>query len=899
MRLRRIEAVRFGGLRDASLGALGDGLTVVYGPNEAGKSTFTALVRQVLYGYPTQREKERSYGDDPLARLVFEEDAGSWVIERVKAPHGGEVRVRTLAGADRPGLLGEITHGVSPTAFRVVFGFGVEEMAAIAEFRGSNDDILSKLYAASAGLAVSPHEVRAALADEAADLFKPRGKREVNTLVTALRGVRQELRALKAQADSFHADQERRGDLEQQLAESRAARDGARSRALASAMAAEKARERAKTLRAQEETLKELRLARKQLSDERSAAPVDAALLERAPELDAVVEESATFAASCQSLKAAEDAVLRAEAKADAAAQRTGLSAEVLAALGEGHEFGAAVDEARDDVQRLQLQCEARQAESAKLAAAAQAVQQSAGAALQPLGIAADGAGEAVADRLAAIDELESLRGGAPHDRTMPETPALVMLASGLVAIVTGLVLREWVSLGIGAALTLAGLLFVLRARSSRSVFVPADEQTYLAALGLSAAPSPIELSRLRRALENARGVLGSAAEAQARADEAVTDAGLALDALETRKALWASWLSARGLSPELTPSAAAQLLVLAREACTARLAVTEARAEAERLASALDETAARLAAAMDGMVEVPTPLTRDAIMPLVNRLKERLAAGRAAAARAEELGREIAGLDARIAEEDTRMQEAAQELRAIFEQHGMLDGGTLEDLALAAATAELAQKDAEEAFERLSDEKNQLEGRLAREAGERAGAELHLTEAGYVERLHGALDRYAVLATASRLLSDALERYERERQPEVVKHAEALYARITGGAYVGLAVPLADGPIEVFDAAAAAKTTDILSGGTGDQLYLALRLGLIQQLGQVGSGLPVLMDDVFAHFDPSRMRGAAEAVAELAAERQVVFFTCHPAIADLFAEVAPDHTRLELPRLV
>ena len=61
MRLTGIQAVRYGALEGASLEGLGEGLTVVLGPNEAGKTTYTTLVRHVLYGFPTQREKDRHY----------------------------------------------------------------------------------------------------------------------------------------------------------------------------------------------------------------------------------------------------------------------------------------------------------------------------------------------------------------------------------------------------------------------------------------------------------------------------------------------------------------------------------------------------------------------------------------------------------------------------------------------------------------------------------------------------------------------------------------------------------------------------------------------------------------------------------------------------------------------
>jgi len=90
----------------------------------------------------------------------------------------------------------------------------------------------------------------------------------------------------------------------------------------------------------------------------------------------------------------------------------------------------------------------------------------------------------------------------------------------------------------------------------------------------------------------------------------------------------------------------------------------------------------------------------------------------------------------------------------------------------------------------------------------------------------------------------------------------------------------------------------DLLSRGTAEQLYLAIRLGLIARLGRVGAALPVLMDDVLVNFDPERRRGAAEAVWQLAGQRQIVFFTCHPETAAAFSEVAGGHTVIELERI-
>ncbi|HET6498897.1 MAG TPA: AAA family ATPase, partial [Coriobacteriia bacterium] len=240
MRLRRVEAARFGSLLEASLGPLGDGLTVVLGPNEAGKSSFTALVRYILYGFPTRgATSQRPYLSDAgrrEGRLVFDSADGEWAVERVEGPHGGASSVRALRGPERPGLVEELTEGVSAEAYRVVFGFGLAEMAEIERVRGADDDIVSRLYAAGAGLKVSPGEVRAAIEAEADALYRPRGStRVINKLAATARDLRSQLAELEREGEALAADRARFSGLEAALDSARHARDAAmvRSRTLA------------------------------------------------------------------------------------------------------------------------------------------------------------------------------------------------------------------------------------------------------------------------------------------------------------------------------------------------------------------------------------------------------------------------------------------------------------------------------------------------------------------------------------------------------------------------------------------------------------------------------------------------------------------------------------------
>ena len=95
-------------------------------------------------------------------------------------------------------------------------------------------------------------------------------------------------------------------------------------------------------------------------------------------------------------------------------------------------------------------------------------------------------------------------------------------------------------------------------------------------------------------------------------------------------------------------------------------------------------------------------------------------------------------------------------------------------------------------------------------------------------------------------------------------------------------------------------ERSPILSAGTWDQLYLAVRLGLAEFMAERGTGGLLLLDDPFAHFDDSRFENAAHVLAAMARERhQVVIFSCQrqrfewlrardPAWFD--ANVAPRH---------
>ena len=149
--------------------------------------------------------------------------------------------------------------------------------------------------------------------------------------------------------------------------------------------------------------------------------------------------------------------------------------------------------------------------------------------------------------------------------------------------------------------------------------------------------------------------------------------------------------------------------------------------------------------------------------------------------------------------------------------------------------------------------------------------------ESSLVARIEVAAQRWLEQAVAVRLLELARDRYERERQPEVLRRASAFFSTLTGGAYQGVQVRLGEGELYAIRADGGLRPPLHLSRGTVEPLYLALRLALVAEYADGPQGAPTtLMDDVLVNFDDRRAAAAAHAIAELAQRTQIMLLTCH-----------------------
>jgi len=149
--------------------------------------------------------------------------------------------------------------------------------------------------------------------------------------------------------------------------------------------------------------------------------------------------------------------------------------------------------------------------------------------------------------------------------------------------------------------------------------------------------------------------------------------------------------------------------------------------------------------------------------------------------------------------------------------------------------------------------------------------------------------EEWSILKVATLLIERAREKYERERRPGVLKDAERYFARFTRGNFTEIRAPAGGDQVLVLAPNGSAKEIGQLSRGTAEQLYLSLRFGFVQSFVGRSEPLPLVFDDILVNFDASRARATVEAILELSAALQILFFTCHRSTVDLMREMQSD----------
>lgn len=181
MKIKHVHIDGFGKWHDQDFD-LTDNPTLIYGHNEAGKTTLANFILSVLFGFADGRGKNRylqyqpkngsSYGGS----LTVDHQGQTYRIQRVKGTGGGKVTITDVNGHRKPAdFLRELVGPLDRELYRAIYSFGNRDI--ISEDL-SKEEVNAQLQQVGA---VGSRQWLTRMADlnKAADaIYKPRGRKQ-------------------------------------------------------------------------------------------------------------------------------------------------------------------------------------------------------------------------------------------------------------------------------------------------------------------------------------------------------------------------------------------------------------------------------------------------------------------------------------------------------------------------------------------------------------------------------------------------------------------------------------------------------------------------------------------------------------------------------------------------
>lgn len=247
MKLERMQISGFGRLNGLDVELPGQ-VTVLYGPNEAGKSTLLGFVRAMLFGIPTRAAAAERY--EPLrggahggVLTILGDDGTRWMIERYAQPPEGRNlpgtrgdRLRITRSDEQGGvreasqeeMQRELLGGMSKAMFKQLFAVSLTELQQVGALQ--SEELSRYLFHAGIGGGAAVLHGEKRLVQDMDKLYRPRGRtQEIAQLLQAVERLEREAEAAKSLLPRYNDVLEELERLVAQLAEAEAAR-AARSR---------------------------------------------------------------------------------------------------------------------------------------------------------------------------------------------------------------------------------------------------------------------------------------------------------------------------------------------------------------------------------------------------------------------------------------------------------------------------------------------------------------------------------------------------------------------------------------------------------------------------------------------------------------------------------------------
>ena len=179
---------------------------------------------------------------------------------------------------------------------------------------------------------------------------------------------------------------------------------------------------------------------------------------------------------------------------------------------------------------------------------------------------------------------------------------------------------------------------------------------------------------------------------------------------------------------------------------------------------------------------------------------------------------------------------------------------------------------DADDTVTHLQQQIAQVQGRL--DAGRDAQA-----LGDQISRLEEELVRQQAEYDALQLSLDALQAANTTLQnrfsPELGRRAAEIFADMTGSTWSHILLDREFHLSAESGSDPTRRSVQLLSAGTADQLYLAVRLAICEMILPPEQNPPLILDDALLTFDDARLSTTLNYLTQLGAQRQILLFTC------------------------
>jgi uncharacterized protein YhaN len=176
-----------------------------------------------------------------------------------------------------------------------------------------------------------------------------------------------------------------------------------------------------------------------------------------------------------------------------------------------------------------------------------------------------------------------------------------------------------------------------------------------------------------------------------------------------------------------------------------------------------------------------------------------------------------------------------------------------------------------------------QVQAQLAQRVNDATVLQLTQQVADQQNTITEALQHYLSQKLAAKVIDRALSLGTQERFPKMQALAQQILSELTQGRYETIVFDHNTLQVQREDGQRFSVTE--LSTGTQEQIYVALRLALVQVMHDQIQ-LPLLIDDGFVHFDPQRREAVLHILANIADQQQVIYWTADTAFQHAAAKV-------------